>query len=215
MIDNQINFKNKKILIYGLGKSGISSLNFLKNNNICSIFDDNKKNIPSNFRKKIINVGNILNKNFDFIVLSPGIDINKCKISNYLRKNRSKIITELDIFQISYPKVKKITITGTNGKSTTSKLLYDVLKANKKDVRLTGNIGYPILIEKKITKNTIFVIEASSYQLDYSKFFKSKYSVILNINPDHLERHITFKNYADAKFKIIKSQHKRDYTLLL
>ena len=214
MIDNQINFKNKKILIYGLGKSGISSLNFLKNNNICSIFDDNKKNIPSNFRKKIINVGNILNKNFDFIVLSPGIDINKCKISNYLRKNRSKIITELDIFQISYPKVKKITITGTNGKSTTSKLLYDVLKANKKDVRLTGNIGYPILIEKKITKNTIFVIEASSYQLDYSKFFKSKYSVILNINPDHLERHITFKNYADAKFKIIKSQHKRDYTFI-
>ena len=93
-------------------------------------------------------------------------------------------------------------------------MLYDVLKANKKDVRLTGNIGYPILIEKRITKNTIFVIEASSYQLDYSKFFKSKYSVILNINPDHLERHITFKNYADAKFKIIKSQHKRDYTFI-
>ena len=67
------------------------------------------------------------------------------------------------------------------------------------DVRLTGNIGYPILMEKKIKNSTIFIIEASSYQLDYSKFFKSKYSAILNLNPDHLERHGTFKNYAEGK----------------
>ena len=82
------------------------------------------------------------------------------------------------------------------------------------DVRLTGNIGYPILMEKKIKKNTIFVIEASSYQLDYSKYFKSKYSVILNLNPDHLERHGTFKNYVNAKFKIVKSQTRNDYTFI-
>ena len=214
MNDRQINFKNKKILIYGLGKSGISCFNFLRNKNICTIFDDNKKKIPVNFKKKLINISKIPKIKFDFIVLSPGIDINKCKITKYLKKNKSKIITELDIFEISYPKVTKITITGTNGKSTTSKLLYEVLKAENKDVRLTGNIGYPILIEKKITNNTIFVIEASSYQLDYSKFFKSKYSMILNLNPDHLERHITFKNYAEAKFKIIKSQSKRDYSLI-
>ena len=66
-----------------------------------------------------------------------------------MNRNRSKIITELDIFEISYPKINKITITGTNGKSTTSKLFYDLLKNNKMDVRLTGNIGYPILMEKK------------------------------------------------------------------
>ena len=94
--------------------------------------------------------------NVDFIVLSPGIDIKKCKISSYLIKNRSKIISELDIFEISYPNIDKITITGTNGKSTTSKLLYEVLKNNKKDVRLTGNIGYPILIEKKIEHRLLF-----------------------------------------------------------
>ena len=215
MNDKKINFKNKKILIYGLGKSGVSCFNFLKKKkNTCSIIDDDKKNIPANLRKYLINDLKISDIDFDFIVLSPGIDINKCKIANYLRKNRTKIITELDIFEICYPKVKKITITGTNGKSTTSKLMFDVLKANKKDVRLTGNIGYPILIEKKITDKTIFVIEASSYQLDYSKFFKSKYSMILNISPDHLERHITFKNYADAKFKIIKSQKNKDYAFI-
>ncbi len=131
-----------------------------------------------------------------------------------MRKNRSKIITELDIFSISYPNLNKITITGTNGKSTTSKLLYQVLKNNKKDVRLTGNIGYPILMEKKIKNNTVFVIEASSYQLDYSKYFRSKYSIILNLNPDHLERHGSFKNYAEAKFKIIKSQSDKDFSFI-
>ena len=69
-------------------------------------------------------------------------------------------------------------------------------------------------MEKKIKKNTIFVIEASSYQLDYSQYFKSKYSVILNLNPDHLERHGTFKNYVNAKFKIVKLQTKNDYTFI-
>ena len=214
MNEKQIYFKNKKILIYGFGKSGFACFNFLQKNNTCTIFDDNKKNIPVRFKKKLINIHKICSTNFDFIVLSPGIDINKCKISNHLKKNRSKIITELDIFAISYPNIKKITITGTNGKSTTSKLLYEVLNNNKKDVRLTGNIGYPILMEKEIKNNTIFVIEASSYQLDYSKYFRSKYSIILNLNPDHLERHGSFENYAEAKFKIVKSQSNKDFTFI-
>ena len=214
MNEKQIYFKNRKILIYGFGKSGIACFNFLKKNNICTIFDDNKNNIPVKFKKKLINIHKLPSLNFDFIVLSPGIDIKKCKISHYLKKNSSKIITELDIFAISYPNINKITITGTNGKSTTSKLLYEVLKNNKKDVRLTGNIGYPILMEKKIKNNTIFVIEASSYQLDYSKYFRSKYSIILNLNPDHLDRHGSFKNYAEAKFKIVKSQSSKDFTFI-
>ena len=214
MNERQIYFKNKKILIYGFGKSGTACFKFLKKNNICTIIDDKKKNIPPNFKKYLINIRKLSSTIFDFIVLSPGININKCRISSYLRNNRSKIISELDIFELSYPKINKITITGTNGKSTTSKLLYEILKNNKKDVRLTGNIGFPILMEKKIKNNTIFVIEASSYQLDYSKYFRSNYSIILNLNPDHLERHGTFKNYAEAKFKIVKSQTKSDYAFI-
>ena len=214
MNEKQIYFKNRKILIYGFGKSGIACFNFLKKNNICTIFDDNKNNISAKYKKKLINIHKLSSLNFDFIVLSPGIDTKKCKISHYLKKNSSKIITELDIFAISYPNINKITITGTNGKSTTSKLLYEVLKNNKKDVRLTGNIGYPILMERKIKNNTIFVIEASSYQLDYSKYFRSNYSIILNLSPDHLERHGSFKNYAEAKFKIVKSQSSKDFTFI-
>ena len=104
-----------------------------------------------------------------------------------------------------------ITITGTNGKSTTAKILHDALVDQKKDARLIGNIGNPALAEKKITKKTIFVIEASSYQLDYSKIFRSKYSLILNISADHIERHKNLKNYVNAKFKLIESQVKGNF----
>ena len=69
-------------------------------------------------------------------------------------------------------------------------------------------------MERKIKNNTIFVIEASSYQLDYSKYYKSKYSIILNLSPDHLERHGSFKNYVEAKFKIVKSQSNNDITFI-
>jgi len=92
--------------------------------------------------------------------------------------------------------------------------VYEVLRQQKLDVRLVGNIGNPILLEKNITNKTIFVIEASSYQLDYSKIFSSNISAILNISPDHLERHKTLKNYIRAKFKLIKRQTKNDYAIL-
>ncbi len=188
-------FKNQKILIYGFGKSGYSCFVNLNKENYLNIFDDNKKLLPNEKKKFYISRKDLFKTNYDLIVVSPGIDLNKCSIKKYLKKNKSKIITELDIFYLKNQNNQKITITGTNGKSTTSKLLFDILKNCKKDVRLVGNIGNPILLEKNIKKKTIFVIEASSYQIDYSRYFKSDYSVILNIYPDHLERHKTFKNY--------------------
>jgi len=82
------------------------------------------------------------------------------------------------------------------------------------DVNLAGNIGYPILSIKNIKPRSIFVIEASSYQLDYSKLFNSKYAAITNISADHLERHKTLKNYISAKFKIIKNQKKNSIAFI-
>ena len=203
-------FFKKNFLIYGFGKSGYASYKFLCKKNDCKIIDDNKKNIPSIYNHNSISYKHLKKNNFDYIILSPGIDINKCRLSIYLKKNINKIITELDLFYLSYPNLKKITITGTNGKSTTSKLLYDVLKKHRKDVRLTGNIGNPTLLEKNLKKNTLFIIEASSYQLEYSKFFKSEFSLILNLSYDHIERHGSFKNYIRAKFKLIQNQSKKD-----
>ena len=207
-------FYKKNFLIYGFGKSGYASYKFLSKKNDCKIIDDNKKNIPSKYNHKIINYKYLKKNNFDYIVISPGIDINKCRLSRYLKKNISKVITDLDIFYLSHPNIKKITITGTNGKSTTSKLLYDVFKKHGKDVRLVGNIGSPILLETYLKKSTLFIIEASSYQLEYSKYFKSEYSLILNLSPDHLERHGNFKNYIKAKFKLIQNQSKNNYAFI-
>ncbi|WP_440924082.1 UDP-N-acetylmuramoyl-L-alanine--D-glutamate ligase [Candidatus Pelagibacter sp.] len=205
MSDNSQIFFNKKILIYGLGKSGLSSFNFLRNKNDVYLFDDNPSlKINKSIKKKTLNFKELLKTKFDLIILSPGIDIKKCKLKNLLKKKHKNIYTDLDVFCSFYKNVS-LTITGTNGKSTTCKLLYDILKDQKKDVRLAGNIGTPILSINKISKKTIFVIEASSYQLEYSKIFSSKFAAILNIAPDHLERHGNLKNYIEAKFKIFNN----------
>jgi UDP-N-acetylmuramoylalanine--D-glutamate ligase len=197
-------FLGKKILVYGLGKSGISTYKFLKKSSDVYLFDDNHR-INLKFNRKIISSKQIEKINFDRIIISPGIDISNCKLSKFLNNNLLKIYTDLDVL-FSFYDNKSITITGTNGKSTTAKILHDALTDQKRDSRLIGNIGNPALAEKNITKKTIFVIEASSYQLDYSKIFRSKYSVILNITSDHIERHKSLNNYVDAKFKLLKSQ---------
>tara|TARA_B110000261_G_scaffold91685_1_gene104287 strand:+ start:416 stop:1693 length:1278 start_codon:yes stop_codon:yes gene_type:complete len=204
MLNNKNIFFNKRILIYGLGKSGLSTFKFLRKNNDIIKYDDK---IKTNYKeiKKI---------KFDYIILSPGININRCSLSNFLKKNYKKIHTDLDIFYSHYKDNNKITITGTNGKSTTAKILYEVLKAQKVDVRLVGNIGNPILLEKNITNKTVFVIEASSYQLEYSKLFRSNISLILNISPDHLDRHKTISKYVNAKFKLVKNQSEKDLAIL-
>ena len=199
-------FLRKKILIYGLGKSGVSSYKFLNDKAEVYLFDDNiKKKFNFKINQSLKNFKEISKIKFDKIIISPGIDISNCRLSKILKKNSSKIYTDLDIFY-SFYKNKSFTITGTNGKSTTAKILHKVLVDQKYDARLIGNIGNPALSEKKITKKTVFVIEASSYQLDYSKVFTSKYAVILNISPDHLERHKNLKNYVNAKFKLLASQ---------
>jgi len=207
-------FKDKKILIYGLGKTGISAFNFLKKDNDISLFDDVPNlNLNKILRKKLKSVIQIQKKKFDIIILSPGIDIDKCKLKKFLKENNEKIYTDLDIFFSNFKNLC-ITITGTNGKSTTCQLLYEVFKKQGLDVKLTGNIGYPILSTKNIKQKTIFIIEASSYQLEYSKLFNSKFAAILNIAQDHLERHKNLNNYISAKFKIIKNQKKNYFAFI-
>ena len=207
-------FNNQNILIYGFGKTGKACFKFLKKKNKIKIYDDQKTSIPDNLKKYSINKKKLISIDFDKIVISPGIDISKCALRHYLSKRKSSIISELDIFYLNNKKNKKITITGTNGKSTTSKLLYDVLKKHSKDVRLVGNIGNPLLLEKNIKSSTIFVIEASSYQIEYSKYFKTDFAIILNISPDHLERHGTLKNYVNSKLNLIKNQKKNAFAFI-
>ena len=207
-------FVNKKILIYGLGLSGNSCFEYLYKKNNIKIFDDNYSLKNNENKKFFLDKKKILENKFDYIVLSPGIDIKKCTLKNYLKKNLKSIITELDIFYFSHPNNIKITITGTNGKSTTCQMLYNIFKLKNLDVRIVGNIGKPPLKEINIKKKTIFIIEASSYQISYSKYFKTDYAVILNLSVDHLERHKNINQYAEAKVKLICDQKKNKLSFI-
>jgi len=203
--------KKNSFAIYGLGLSGNSAFKFLKKNNVKSIYTwDDKKN--KNEKKKL----NIFKKaldEVDYIVISPGINIKKTKFKLKLSINKKKLITDLDLFYMQKIPVKSIVITGTNGKSTVCKLIQHIFKTNKLDAQLGGNIGKPIL-DLKIKKKSIVVIEASSFQLAYTKFIKPTFAAILNITNDHLDWHNTISNYKNSKFKIFSKQDIKDIALL-
>ena len=209
-------YQNKKIAIYGMGKTGQSVAKFLKRfNSHVSCWDDNIK-----VRKKIKKAKFQIRKfwknrdSVDAIVVSPGIDIKKCKIKKYLKKNFNKIITDLDLFFELNKKDTFISITGTNGKSTTCKIIEKILKIAKYNVKTLGNIGNPILSFNKTKKKYVFILEVSSYQLQYSKLFRSKHAAILNISYDHLERHKNIKNYIKIKSRIFFAQNSSDYSYI-
>ena len=189
------NLRELSFLVYGLGLTGRSVVNFFKKNKIKSfqVWDDKNKTLYLNNRSKN------LNKTFEevnYIILSPGINLKKTK--NELIKYKKKIITDLDLIFLTKNFYKSIVVTGTNGKSTTCKIINHMLKKNKFKTLLGGNIGRPLL-NCKIEKKSFLVIEASSFQLAYSKFIKPDYALLLNITNDHLDWHGSMKNYVNSK----------------
>ena len=191
------------------GFSAAKALRILKAKVYC--WDDNKR-IRNKAKKLNFKIKKFWsNKNLiDNIVISPGIDINKCKIKKYLKKNHNKIITDLDLFFEFNKDALVISVTGTNGKSTTCKIIEKILRSANLNVKTIGNIGNPFLFSRKSKKN-IFIFEISSYQLQYSKVFRTKHAAILNISPDHLERHKSIKNYIKIKSRIFFGQKNSDY----
>ena len=207
---NQIQeLKERSFLVYGLGSTGISVIKFFNKNKIKNfkIWDDNKKIKYKNFKAK--NLAQTLNQ-VDFIVLSPGISLIKNKKLNKFKK---KIITDIDLFYLTKKNLKTIVVTGTNGKSTTCKLLTHLLQKNKLKSSLVGNIGTPILNEK-YKKNNYVVIEASSFQLSHSKFIYPDYAFFLNFSNDHLNWHGTKAAYLASKLKIFQLQKNKNIALI-
>ena len=153
-------YQNKRIAIYGMGLTGCSAARALKKLGAKIFCWDDSAQV----RKKIENFNFSLNKFWlnenlvDKIVISPGIDVNKCKIKNYLKKNLNKIITDLDLFFDLNKDGLIISITGTNGKSTTCKIIEKILKIAKYNVKTVGNIGNPILSLKKTKKKCVFIL---------------------------------------------------------
>jgi UDP-N-acetylmuramoylalanine--D-glutamate ligase len=201
--------KERSFLVYGLGSTGISVIKFFNKNKIKNfkIWDDNKKIKYKKFKTK--NLAQTLN-HVDYIVLSPGISLIKNKKLNKFKK---KIITDIDLFYLTKKNLKTIVVTGTNGKSTTCKLLTHLLQKNKLKSSLVGNIGTPIL-NVKYNKNNYVVIEASSFQLSHSKFIYPDYAFFLNFSNDHLNWHGTKAAYLASKLKIFQLQKKKNIAII-
>ena len=201
--------KELSFLVYGLGLSGRSVINFFKKNNINNfkVWDDSKENAYKKYRSKNLNY--TLNQ-VDYIVLSPGVSLLKNKKLNRFKK---KIITDIDLFYLYNNEFKSIVVTGTNGKSTTCKLLAHLLQKNKFRCLLGGNIGVPILNLKNF-KNNFIIIETSSFQLSHSKFICPDYALFLNFSNDHLDWHGSKKKYLNSKLKIFRLQTKKNFAIV-
>ncbi len=216
-------YKNKKILVCGMARSGIAVSKLLKgkgaivtlydkksidynNSNIKELIDFNIELISLDTPIKIIN-------EFDIIVVSPGIPL---FLDFILKAYELKIpvVSEIEICN-SLTNNKIIGITGTNGKTTCTTLIGEILSATDNNVQLVGNIGIPFSEKLRYEENnTVYVAELSSYQLESTYNIKPKVAIIINLSHDHLERHKTYQNYIDAKKRIYMNQSSEDFLVL-
>lgn len=143
--------------------------------------------------------------NADEVVKSPGVPLTAPLIQK-LQAQGTPIISEIE-FAARYTKAKMICITGSNGKTTTTSLIYYILQRAGLDVGLAGNIGNSLALQVAHEDHAYYVIELSSFQLDNMYDFKADIAILLNITPDHLDRYdFKFQNYIDAKFRITRNQ---------
>ena len=200
-------YDKKIVLVYGLKKSGQSAAKFLSERGALVYAYDDKESFIEN-ATVIKNLSLLSGKNLDFVVLSPGVDINTPKIQELLLSG-VKIKSELELGAENL-KAKLFTITGTNGKTTCVNLLYNIFKQAGKETELFGNVGTPITSIVDNLKRTAYgVCEVSSFQMETTENLKSYASALLNITPDHLDRHKTMENYINLKLKLLEqAKHK-------
>ena len=208
--------KDKKVLVAGSGKSGISAADLLKKVGAGVIIYDGNANLnKEDILAKLQNIESVevilgelpigVIKNVDLMVLSPGIAID-APFVNAVREAGVPIWGEVELAYV-VGKGKLAAITGTNGKTTTTALVGEILAAYYEDVDVVGNIGTPYTQTAfDSTDDTVTVAEISSFQLETIHTFKPDVSAVLNITPDHLNRHYTMECYTDVKMDITKNQ---------
>lgn len=219
-----MDLKGKKVLVFGTGISGIAAAKLLtKYETEIILFDGNIDLDVAALREKLVDVKNyrvVLGelsdeemRTLDLAVLSPGVPTDLPMVKA-IRKAGICIWGEIELaYQCSDGAV--LAITGTNGKTTTTALLGQIMGSVCKDVKVVGNIGTPYTsLASEMTKDTVTVAEISSFQLETIQDFCPMVSAILNITPDHLNRHHTMENYINAKLDITRNQGK-DQTVVL
>jgi len=211
--------KQKNVLVYGLGKSGIAASNLLnlQGANVF-LYDDDKLSLKSleklrfnNFSYDIIfYLTDEVLSFIDLVILNPAVSIyNDIKI----KQKNIPIISELEL-AYSHQNGNIIAVTGTNGKTTTVELIAHIFQNSFITATKTGNIGIPFCESVLNNKKGLFIAEVSSFQLETIKKFRPHIACLLNITQDHLNRHITMENYKLEKAKIFKNMKKNDYAIL-
>lgn len=217
-------FSNKKVLIIGTGKSGMGALELLNSLGAnCILFDGGDKadkeeiagRVPSGLKCDIFvkELPDDVKETVEVVVPSPGVPCDLGIVYEFAKKN-IPVWGELELGYIA-AKGKLAAITGTNGKTTTTSLVGDILKKEYKPVFVVGNIGNPYTLEALKTKEEgATVAEVSSFQLETVNAFHANVSAILNVTPDHLNRHHTMECYAAVKGNIALNQTKDDVCVL-
>ncbi len=215
--------KGKKVLVVGLGKSGLAAALFLRRKGAQVTVSDVRsaealaRDIPSLLEEGIMveagGHGLLTFRRQDLIVVSPGVPLDTPELVQS-RSLGLAIIGELEL-AARFLKGRILAITGSNGKTTTTTLAGEILKAGGLNTLVGGNIGVPVvsLIEES-EDDTWSVLEVSSFQLESTEEFRPSIAVILNITPDHLDRHGNFENYARAKERIFARQQPTDFLVL-
>ena len=198
----RISFKGKRVLVYGLGVSGQAACKLLHENGACvCVYDDEKR-----FGNFFPFVENPMLKKYDFVVVSPGVKVLGNTLISHFVLNKTKILSELDLAFL-FNKGRIIGITGTNGKTTTTSLVGEIFKAAGKETFVCGNIGLPFSsVAGKTTKQSFAVCEVSNLQLELSSLFKPDCAALLNLAPDHIDRHGCFEEYVRVKKKIFSKK---------
>lgn len=217
-----MNLAGKHVLVIGTGKSGIAASSLLvKQGAEVILFDGNqdldKEQIQSKVDSKVcVVLGTLpeeMEKQIALLVLSPGVPIDIPMVEGFRSKN-VPIWGEIEL-AYQFAKGRVAAITGTNGKTTTTSLVGEIMKSYYESVYVVGNIGNPYTDVALDTKeDTVVVAEISSFQLETIEEFHPAVSAILNITPDHLNRHHTMENYIDTKFNITKNQTASEYCIL-
>lgn len=219
-----MNLSEKNILLVGLAKTGVSTLKFLNKQNAKIKVHDMKKEEDLkeilDSLKELDNIEYILGKEvsdineIDLVVVSPGVPLDT-DLFNRIREKGVKVIGDIELAYLFSNTSNIVGITGTNGKTTTTSLVGEIMKKINDDTHIVGNIGNPIMeIIEKTSSNTCLVAELSSFQLESISDFRPSISAVLNLTPDHLNRHKTMENYRDAKANIFKNQESDDITVL-
>ncbi len=218
-----MDLKGKRVLVVGLGKSGVASALFLHARGARVTVSDSKSEdqlrseIPRLLDQGItVETGGHGERTFrtqDLIVVSPGVPVNVPQLAQ-ARQLGIPVIGEIEL-AARFLKGKIVAITGSNGKTTTTALTGEVISTGGMKALVGGNIGTPaISMVEESTSDSWVVLEVSSFQLETIDSFHPKICVVLNITPDHLDRHSNFQAYVDAKARIFENQTPGDFTVL-